>query len=86
MSLRYFKKYKLILYMMRFINNILKNIIRKNNSKNGFSKIPFNQQYETKDFVLKDTKINKINKINYLNFDVYSQKVPYNEQYDLKDF
>ena len=74
-------------YMMRF-TNILQNIIRKSNSKNGFSKIPFNQQYETKDFVLKDNinKINKINKINYLNFDVYSKKVPYKEQYDLKDF
>ena len=44
-------------YMMRF-TNILQNIIRKSNSKNGFSKIPFNQQYETKDFVLKDNNIN----------------------------
>ena len=49
MSLKLFKIILNNIYMMRFINNILKNIIRKN-SKNGFGKIPFNQQYETKDF------------------------------------
>jgi hypothetical protein len=71
--------------MMRFINNILKNIIMKNNSKNGFSKIPFNQQYETKDFILKDNN-NKIGVFKYKSNIYPSSKIPYNEQYETKDF
>ena len=70
-------------YMMRF-TNILQNIIRKSNSKNGFSKIPFNQQYETKDFVLKDN--NKIGVFKYKANIYPSSKIPYKEQYETKDF
>jgi hypothetical protein len=69
---------------MRF-TNILQNIIRKSNSKNGFSKIPFNQQYETKDFVLKDN-INKMGIFKYKGTIYPSSKIPYKEQYETKDF
>ena len=71
-------------YMMRF-TNILQNIIRKSNSKNGFSKIPFNQQYETKDFILKDNN-NKIGIFKYKENIFPSSKIPYKEQYETKDF
>ena len=69
--------------MMRF-TNILQNIIRKSNSKNGFNKIPFNKQYETKDFVLKDNN-NKIGIFKYKENIYPSSKIPYKEQYETKD-
>jgi hypothetical protein len=73
--------------MMRYMRftNILQNIIRKSNSKNGLSKIPFNQQYETKDFVLKDNN-NKIGIFKYKENIFPSSKIPYKEQYETKDF
>jgi hypothetical protein len=68
---------------MNFLN-YLKNISRIKR------KIPFNEQYETKDFILKLNEPNGIFMIfpimkystNYVN----RNKIPFNEQYETKDF
>jgi len=56
------------------------------------SKIPFNEQYETKDMKVKNINYNTkndnntTNNIKIIKNNMNNRKIPYNEQYESKDF
>ena len=73
--------------MNRVVTNLFRFFIKE---KPKFFGIPFNEQYECKDFYLKHTSLRTIPIKNYNNNIVIRKNndkiIPYKEQYECRDF